>query len=556
MPPPPKKAAVEAAALLAGRVARPATAGSHLGMHYTFPLTSVPAAEWKGHRAALTFNPESSYAARNPFASGPPPLRLWGEKEGFGIVPGPYGLRWFGEPTDGVAQCAGTALPAAVRFNPACKLWGPSDTFDQEEVLAAVRAHWGDSPRGVIFEAPTSAGKTAMACHLIAEQRVKTLVIVPSQTVMTQWPSRLEKFLPGVRVGRMQGAGRCEHEDKDVVVAMLKSLVVCRYPAEAFDGFGLVIFDEVHMVPAKTYIQVLSVVGKIQRKLGLTATFDRRDKMHLMLGHTIGPLVHRADPVTEASRQTLLQPVFYHGGRQTVRRTKTGDYDFVGMLSALAEDPRRTARMAEELAALFAQGRRVAVIADRVELLAELHAAMETRFPAKNLFHYRSETKRGKREAVDTEVHDGIFASYGLFGVGTDITYLDTIFLATGRSTVEQPVGRLRALCTFAERQELLIVDWVDSFALFDSQFHNSRSRVYRKKAFVLQAPRVIEATPEDLLVRHGGNPAARPGAERPAAGVCFGQTADAFMDDVRPAAGKRPASGSVGPGAPKRHKP
>jgi superfamily II DNA or RNA helicase len=537
----PNQAVAAAAAAAAVRIVHHSIPGSHLGMHYTVPLAELNPDEWKAHKQVLTFTPESGFSARNPFMKPPPPLRLWGERGGFAIVPCPYGIHWFGEPTAGETQCSGTLLPTALVWNPACELWGPGDKFDQQHVLAEVRAHWasaGPVARGLIFEAPTSAGKTAMACRLIAEQKVKTLVIVPGQTVFTQWPSRLEKFLPGVRVGRMQGAKRCEYEDKDVVVAMLKSLVVCEYPAEAFDGFGLVIFDEVHTVPAKTYIKALSVVGRIQRKLGLTATFERRDKMHKLLSHSIGPLVHRADPVTEASKKTLLQPIVFHGGRQTIVRMRTGDYNFVEMLNALAEDPFRTRCMANELAALFSQGRRVAVIADRVELLATLHTDMQKRFPEKNLFHYVCETKKVKREAVDTEVHDGIFASYGLFGLGTDITYLDTILLATGRSTIEQPVGRLRALCTFAERQDLLIVDWVDAFSLFESQYHNARTKVYKKKAFIMQEPIEIEATAEELLDRNRGvlQPPTPVLLRGPGAGIIeYGETEDDFFADIDP---------------------
>jgi late competence protein required for DNA uptake (superfamily II DNA/RNA helicase) len=495
-----KKSAVVS---LAKRVSH--IAGSHLGMYYTFPLTSISQDEWELHKLSLTFSPSSAYSARNPFVKPPEPIRMWGQRDGFCIVPGPYGIDWFGEPDEDL-QCEGVLLSQEVQWNPTMKLWGPNDSFDQEKLISAIRGHWLKQivPRGLIFEAPTSAGKTIVAARIIKDCGVKTLVIVPGVTVFTQWPSRLQSALPGVRVGIMKGKNKCQYENVDVVVAMLKSLVVCDYPSKAFDDFGLVIFDEVHTVPARTYSKALSVVGKIRRKIGCTATFNRNDKMHTLLEQSIGPVIYRADSATEASKKTTLRPIHYYGGIQQILRTSNGDYNYVGMLNGLVEDQYRTRRMVEELAKLFTEGRKVVVIADRVDFLGELHKEMQIRFPKLNLFHYTCTTKKRKREEVDQLVHDGIFASYGLFGLGSDITYLDTIFLATGRSSVEQPVGRLRALCTFSVRKDLLIVDWVDAFALFQSQFENSRMKIYRKKKFILGAPLVIQATSEEISQRQG----------------------------------------------------
>ena len=58
----------------------------------------------------------------------------------------------------------------------------------------------------------------------------------------------------------MQGAKKCQYKDVDITVAMLKSLATCNYPAETFRDFGMIIFDEVHTLPARTYSAAVTTV--------------------------------------------------------------------------------------------------------------------------------------------------------------------------------------------------------------------------------------------------------------------------------------------------------
>jgi len=66
-------------------------------------------------------------------------------------------------------------------------------------------------------------------------------------------------------------------------------------PHRRLDGFGLIVVDEVHHLPARAY---RAIAGKVNApfRLGLSATPERSDDGHLALDHLIGPVVFRRSP--------------------------------------------------------------------------------------------------------------------------------------------------------------------------------------------------------------------------------------------------------------------
>jgi superfamily II DNA or RNA helicase len=66
-------------------------------------------------------------------------------------------------------------------------------------------------------------------------------------------------------------------------------------PRRKLDGFGLLIVDEVHHLPAASY---RAIAGKVNApfRLGLSATPERTDEGHHALDRLIGPIVYRRSP--------------------------------------------------------------------------------------------------------------------------------------------------------------------------------------------------------------------------------------------------------------------
>ena len=96
---------------------------------------------------------------------------------------------------------------------------------------------------GGLLDVDPGKGKTVMALNIVAQLGKCTLVIVHKSFLLNQWIERIQQFLPGARVGRIQGQ-IIDIENKDIVIGMLQSLSMKEYPKNTFRHFGLAIYDE------------------------------------------------------------------------------------------------------------------------------------------------------------------------------------------------------------------------------------------------------------------------------------------------------------------------
>lgn len=155
--------------------------------------------------------------------------------------------------------------------------------YQDAAVAAWKAARW----QGVVV-LPTGAGKSYVAERIIAECRRSTLVVVPTLDLLSQWYGGLSAAF-GEEIGAL-GGGR--HEIRDLTVTTYDSVAI--YAERYGDRFGLVIWDEVHHLPAPGYTRAASCLCAPLR-LGLTATLERTDGAHLDLDTTVGPVVYRRE---------------------------------------------------------------------------------------------------------------------------------------------------------------------------------------------------------------------------------------------------------------------
>jgi superfamily II DNA or RNA helicase len=104
---------------------------------------------------------------------------------------------------------------------------------------------------GGLLDVDPGKGKTVMALKIIERLAVKTLVVVHKSFLTNQWKERIEQFLPAAKVGTIQGQV-FDIENKDIVIGMVQSLSMKEYPQNAFESFGLTVFDE--CFPYDTYV--------------------------------------------------------------------------------------------------------------------------------------------------------------------------------------------------------------------------------------------------------------------------------------------------------------
>ncbi|MBA7632066.1 hypothetical protein ES703_39608 [subsurface metagenome] len=154
----------------------------------------------------------------------------------------------------------------------------------QEEALEA----WSiEGHRGVIV-LPTGAGKTVVAIKAIESLGEPTLIVVPTLVLVEQWRTRLEEEF-GVEVGVVGGGAR---EVRPLTVITYDSAVL--RSEELGNRFGLLVFDEVHHLPAASYRRIGTLYAAPYR-MGLTATLSRADGGHVSLMDYVGRIVYEME---------------------------------------------------------------------------------------------------------------------------------------------------------------------------------------------------------------------------------------------------------------------
>ena len=112
----------------------------------------------------------------------------------------------------------------------------------QNAIVDKYIKHVGECGGGLLDVDP-GKGKTVMALNIASRLGKCTLVIVHKSFLLNQWIERIEQFLPGARVGKIQGQ-ILDIENKDIVIGMLQSLSMKEYSKDTFRNFGLTIYDE------------------------------------------------------------------------------------------------------------------------------------------------------------------------------------------------------------------------------------------------------------------------------------------------------------------------
>lgn len=141
---------------------------------------------------------------------------------------------------------------------------------------------------------PCGAGKTVVGMGVMELVRSSTLILTTNVAAVHQWIDELldKTELTEEMIGEYSGAHK---EVRPVTVATYQILVWRRDRNDVFPHFdifrrrrwGLIIYDEVHLLPAP----VFRVTAEIQaiRRLGLTATLIREDNRQEDVFSLVGP---------------------------------------------------------------------------------------------------------------------------------------------------------------------------------------------------------------------------------------------------------------------------
>ena len=190
-----------------------------------------------------------------------------------------YGQEKFGNPSK---DKIGEGAPINIKFKGSLR--------KEQEPIVKIYQDEAVKNGGGLISLKCGGGKTVLSLWIIALLKVKTIVVVHKDFLMTQWRDRIMEFLPDARIGKIQ-QNTIDIENKDIVLAMVQSLSMKEYEPEVFSSFGLAVFDECHHLGAEVFHKAMQKVSS-KYMLGLSATPNRKDGLRKVFEWYIGPMVY------------------------------------------------------------------------------------------------------------------------------------------------------------------------------------------------------------------------------------------------------------------------
>jgi superfamily II DNA or RNA helicase len=340
-----------------------------------------------------------------------------------------------------------------------------------------------DEGGGGLLELPCGFGKTSIALHLISCIKKKTLVIVHKEFLMNQWIERIHQFLPGSKIGKIQGQ-IIDIDGKDIVIAMLQSLSMKEYPITLFDSFGLTIIDEVHHISSEVFSCALfKLVTKYM--LGLSATMNRKDGTSKVFKMFLGPVVYKQE--RSKDEIVVVRGITYQHPQDDDYNKVEVDYKGNTMISKMISKiclyNHRSEFILKIIKDMLLENpkQQIMIIAQYKNILKYLFDAITHRDISTVGYYVGGMKESALKESESKQI---VLATYTMAAEGLDIKTLSTLFMVTPMTNIEQSVGRiLRQKHDF----DPVVVDIIDMHDNFQKQW------IKRKKFYKTQNYKIIQ---------------------------------------------------------------
>ena len=165
--------------------------------------------------------------------------------------------------------------------------------YQSDAINAFYKGGGPEGGSGVVV-LPCGAGKTVIGIGVMEIIKSETLILVTNTIALRQWKDELlsKTLLAEDIIGEYSGDKK---EIKPITIATYNILTYRKNKKESFLHFdlfnsknwGLIIYDEVHLLPAPVFRMTSEIQSK--RRLGLTATLIREDGLESDVFSLIGP---------------------------------------------------------------------------------------------------------------------------------------------------------------------------------------------------------------------------------------------------------------------------
>ena len=437
---------------------------------YSIYKENIGIDEQRWIRDELTVRP---YVPKSPVPAPSFPIYL--ESQNKLYIPRFFGINTYGIPDE---ERIASGNKINIEFS--------GELRDYQNKIVNIYTKTVENGGGGLLEIPCGRGKTVIALNIISQLKVKTLVIVHKSFLLNQWIERINQFLPGARVGKIQGQ-ILDIVDKDIVIGMLQSLSMKEYPQDMFSSFGLTIVDECHHISSEVFSRSLQrIITKYM--LGLSATMQRKDGLTKVFKMFIGEIIYKEKRSTEDI--VLVKGIEYKTNDAEFNETK---YDYRGnpayssMITKLCSYSHRSEFILKVIQKELEEkeDQQIMILAQNKNILVYLFKAIEKRHIATVGYYVGGMKEADLKQSESKKV---IIATYAMAAEALDIKSLTTLILATPRTDITQAVGRILRV----KHERPLVVDIIDTHEVFKRQW-KKRLTYYKKNKYEVITTTSIE---------------------------------------------------------------
>ena len=396
------------------------------------------------------------------------------------------------------------AFEAAPGWEPYC--------YQREGAEALIRAQ-----RGYVL-APTAAGKTVLAMHMIVRVGRCTLIIAHTNEILDGWMDEItgnpeadtvaKLNCSDIRITRIQGRkGALDAaRDGDIILSTIQSLYLLGPDVWTVLNrrVGLAVCDECHHAPADTFYNALTRVS-VKYRVGITATDKRKDRLDFLLRELIGPKVYEIDDATLVKAGRIAQPTvelvatnFYP---RVLKRDRHGEltpsitaskeiaeqaFNRVRLLNMMVDDHARNQVIVDMVVADWQAGHRIGITSERRRHCENLIAMLEDRGLVGATYMGGTTSKRARKQKREIKkgVESGkidVVAGTSVFDEGINFPSLSALHMtcpANNEGKVVQQIGRVRRVKGLPP----VVRDYIDWRCPAVIKSYTNRKKWYRKR--------------------------------------------------------------------------
>lgn len=340
--------------------------------------------------------------------------------------------------------------------------------------------------RGLLLS-PTGSGKSLIIYLLSCYYRSKTLVIVPTTSLVHQMASDFEDYgLPKGLIHKIM-SGQEKSSKAPFVISTWQSIY--KMHKSWFQQFDVVIGDEAHLFKAKSLISIMSKMTDCRYKFGFTGTLDGTQTNKLVLEGLFGP-VRKVTTTAELMEQKHLAELTIKclllKYPEDVRKIAS-NYDYQAEMDFLVRNDKRN-QFIKNLT-LSLEGNTLLLFQYVEKHGKVLHDLIAKEAVDRNVYFISGAIDGEKRDEIrriiETETNAVVVASYGTSSTGINIRNLsNVVFASPSKSRVRNLQSIGRGLRTSETKTSAVLYDIADDLSWKSSRNHTLNHFVERVKIY------------------------------------------------------------------------